>query len=62
MLKKEEVIAQVLPQLLELSYEHYRATKKETIFMLRDFRLQSTFTLSAGNEIVAVVNQTKRIQ
>jgi hypothetical protein len=51
---RQLLLQDVLPGLAELSYEAYLQKKANSVYMLRDFRIHSIFTLNEDNAILHI--------
>ena len=51
---REPLLHDLLPDLKSMSYETYLQQKATTVYILRDFKIQSKFTLNEDSELLHV--------
>jgi hypothetical protein len=51
---RQPMLQDVLPGLSEFPYEVYLQKKEKSVYMLRDFRIHSKFTLNEDNAILHI--------
>ena len=53
-IRRKFLLKQLLPNLAHMSFQDYVKRKQATMYMLRDFKINGTFTINEDNEIQSV--------